>query len=114
MKTVAEAIALVRTRANGRTRWAGQESFVDELLVMEIDRLAAELDRLRAVIGTTADGVLLCDAKELRCLECGFETMPAMASSTQAWCINCGKYQYKISCYSTHAAWEAAQAKKNQ
>lgn len=44
MKTIKDAIAIVRSKANGRTRWEGQEPFLDELLVQEIDRLQARLD----------------------------------------------------------------------
>lgn len=34
-----KAIAIVKSKASGRTRWEGQEPFLDEVLVMEIERL---------------------------------------------------------------------------
>lgn len=37
--TADEAIAIVMSRARGRTRYEGQEPFVDEILVAEIIRL---------------------------------------------------------------------------
>jgi len=48
IKTADDAIALVNTKANGRTRYEGQEPFVDELLVAEIERLRATVEKLLA------------------------------------------------------------------
>lgn len=41
--TVDEAIATVRSRSMGRTRYAGQSPFIDEILVAEVERLRAVL-----------------------------------------------------------------------
>ncbi len=41
--TAGEAIEIVRSKARGRTRYEGQEPFLDEVLVDEIERLRAEL-----------------------------------------------------------------------
>jgi len=41
--TIDEAIATVREMANGRTRYYGQEPFLDEVLVAEIERLRKQL-----------------------------------------------------------------------
>ena len=48
-----EAIAIVDSKASGRTRYDGQEPFMDEVLVKEIRRLRAVVDKLPK----TADGV---------------------------------------------------------
>jgi hypothetical protein len=37
-----EAIAIVKSKANGRTRYEGQKPFLDEVLVAEIERLRAQ------------------------------------------------------------------------
>ena len=64
-----KALEIVRSRAKGRTRYAGQEPFVDEMLAAEIDRLrhsvrdfagqtsrqAARIKELEAAIGKVAD-----------------------------------------------------------
>jgi len=42
--TPQEAIAIVDSKAMGRTRWEGQEDFLDEVLVKEIKRLQKHLD----------------------------------------------------------------------
>ena len=41
-----DAIAIIRDRAAGRTRWEGQQPFADEVLVEEIERLTRELAAL--------------------------------------------------------------------
>jgi hypothetical protein len=41
--TADEAIAIVNSRAAGRTRWLGSPPYVDEVLVQEIARLRAAL-----------------------------------------------------------------------
>lgn len=43
--TADEAIAIVRNKASGRTRFEGQEPYLDEVLVAEIERLRK--DRMR-------------------------------------------------------------------
>lgn len=45
--TADEAIAIVESKARGRTRYEGQEPFVDEVLVAEIRKLR---EALKAVI----------------------------------------------------------------
>lgn len=42
-----EAIAAVKSRAEGRTRYDGQEPFLDEVLVGEIERLRRKLKETR-------------------------------------------------------------------
>lgn len=42
-----EAIAIVNSKASGRTRYAGQEPYIDEVLVAEIERLRSEVSQLR-------------------------------------------------------------------
>ena len=37
--TADEAIAIVKTKSAGRTRYEGQPDYLDEVLVMEIERL---------------------------------------------------------------------------
>ncbi len=44
--TPKEAVTIVRSKARGRTRWEGQEPFLDEVLVEEIERLWVILDAL--------------------------------------------------------------------
>lgn len=46
--TIDEAIAVVKQIALGRTRYDGQEPFVDEVLVAEIERLRKIVTSLRA------------------------------------------------------------------
>ena len=41
--TVDEAITIINSKAAGRTRYAGQEPYLDEVLVAEIERLRAQL-----------------------------------------------------------------------
>ena len=45
-----EAIKIVRSKANCRTRYEGQESFLDETLVEEIERLKKENENLKTEI----------------------------------------------------------------
>jgi len=42
--TPQEAISIVDSRSVGRTRWMGQEDFLDEVLVQEVRRLRKLLD----------------------------------------------------------------------
>lgn len=44
--TVDEALAIVATKAAGRTRWEGSEAWVDEVLAAEVRRLRDENARL--------------------------------------------------------------------
>ncbi len=44
--TVDEAIAIVASKANGRTRYDGQRDFLDEVLVSEIERLRKLVEAL--------------------------------------------------------------------
>lgn len=46
--TVDEAIQIVKQKANARTRYFGQEPFIDEVLVLEIERLRKELERMKS------------------------------------------------------------------
>ncbi len=48
--TPAEAIALVRSKASGRTRYEGQRPFLDEVLVAEIEQLTQELAACRRAL----------------------------------------------------------------
>lgn len=59
--TVEEAIKIVEIKANGRTRYMNQEPFLDEVLVIEIERLRAIVDKLPK----TADGIpiALCETE---------------------------------------------------
>jgi hypothetical protein len=59
-----EAIKIVKTKANGRTRYEGQPAFVDEVLVGEIERLQA---RLKKYIDLYDDTLKQCQelAKEI-------------------------------------------------
>ena len=41
--TVDEAIAIVKTKSAGRTRYEGQPDYLDEVLVTEIERLRDQL-----------------------------------------------------------------------
>jgi hypothetical protein len=45
--TPKEAVAIVKSKANGRTRYEGQKPFLDEVLVAEIERLEKEIESLR-------------------------------------------------------------------
>jgi hypothetical protein len=45
--TVDEAIAIVESRARGRTRYEGSPAPLDEVLVAEIERLREEVADLR-------------------------------------------------------------------
>jgi hypothetical protein len=45
--TADEAIALVKRRAAGRTRYDGELPWLDEVLVEEVERLREENERLR-------------------------------------------------------------------
>jgi hypothetical protein len=49
-RTIEHAIATVRTKASGRTRYEGQEPSDDELMLAEIDRLRAERDLYRLAL----------------------------------------------------------------
>ena len=64
ISTVEEAIALVKSKANGRTRYEGQEPFVDELLVGEIERLRAIVGRVSSAFESEMDGQLANDERE--------------------------------------------------
>lgn len=44
-------IAEVKSKSRGRTRYAGQAPFNDEILVAEIERLRAALTRIRECMG---------------------------------------------------------------
>ena len=46
-RTIEDAIATVREKSMGRTRYEGQEPRDDELMLAEIDRLRAERDLYR-------------------------------------------------------------------
>ena len=61
-----QAIAIVESRARGRTRYVGQEPFVDEVLVTEIERLRADLLALRAVVAFTLHLLLPSNATCVR------------------------------------------------
>ncbi len=45
--TIDEIIKEVRSKARGRTRYAGQEPFWDEMMVAEIERLRREVEEWR-------------------------------------------------------------------
>lgn len=45
--TVDEAIAIVKSKAKGRTRYAEQPGHIDEILVEEIEYLRYELEKAR-------------------------------------------------------------------
>jgi hypothetical protein len=45
-----EAIAIVKSKANGRTRYEGQEPFLDEVLVAEIERLRHRTDAVTRIV----------------------------------------------------------------
>lgn len=49
-----EAIRIVKSKAEGRTRYEGQEPFLDEVLVAEIERLREELAGLNRVVDALA------------------------------------------------------------
>ena len=49
-RTIEDAIATVREKSMGRTRYEGQEPRDDELMLAEIDRLRAELDLYRLAL----------------------------------------------------------------
>ncbi len=53
--TVDEAVGIVKAKAAGRTRWEGQQDFLDEVLVAEIERLRSLLpppvDSSKACLG---------------------------------------------------------------
>lgn len=51
-----KAIADVRSKANGRTRYEGQEPRIDEVLVAEIDRLRGRLGNVIERCEIIADG----------------------------------------------------------
>lgn len=46
--TADEAIAIVRSKSRGRTRFEGQEPYLDEVLVAEIERLREYFDAAMA------------------------------------------------------------------
>lgn len=60
-RTIEDAIATVREKSKGRTRYEGQEPRDDELLVAEIDRVRAERDLYR--------GALRIIAGEAQCVD---------------------------------------------
>ncbi len=45
--TADEAIAIVKTKSSGRTRYEGQPDYLDEVLVTEIERLRDQLSAER-------------------------------------------------------------------
>lgn len=58
--TADEAIAIVKTKSAGRTRYEGQPDYLDEVLVDEIERLRRENSELihdieRAIANHSAD-----------------------------------------------------------
>ena len=42
--TADEAIAIVKSKSSGRTRYEGRPDYIDEVLVNEIERLRAKLE----------------------------------------------------------------------
>lgn len=48
--TPEEAIKIVKAKANLRTRYEGQEAFLDEVLVAEIERLMAARDEVESTV----------------------------------------------------------------
>lgn len=46
-----EAIRIVKSKSRGRTRYEGQEPFLDEVLVAEIERLTRENAELKVALG---------------------------------------------------------------
>lgn len=52
--TADEAIAIVNIKASGRTRYEGQQAFIDEVLVAEIGNLRAKNARLREALSPLA------------------------------------------------------------
>ena len=63
--TVDEAIALVHSKAQGRTRYAGQEPYIDEVLVREIERLRAIVDDSACDPEAEAEARLIAAAPDL-------------------------------------------------
>jgi hypothetical protein len=73
IRNVEDAIKLTNSKANGRTRYVGQEPFADELLVAEIERLRKLLetpepepvvnfgDAAIEVVRAAAAASMLCD-----------------------------------------------------
>ena len=49
-RTIEDAIASVRTKVSGRTRYEGQEPRDDELMLASIDRVRAERDLYRLAL----------------------------------------------------------------
>lgn len=60
--TADEAIRIVKSKSNGRTRYENQEPFLDEVLVAEIERLRAIVDQLP----TDAEGTVYPPPKALK------------------------------------------------
>lgn len=56
MPTLEDAIAIVEAKANGRTRFAGQEAFIDELLLGEIYQLRADMEVAWGIIANAFGG----------------------------------------------------------
>jgi len=86
IKTIDDAIALVNTKANGRTRYEGQEPFVDELLVAEIERLRAENAELLRLAQDARDAFHRMNSPTGREIELQQEVDDARA--TQAICVS--------------------------
>lgn len=57
-----EAIAIVKSKTNGRTRYEGQEPFLDEVLVGEIERLRNMLGKAGELVSNFFEATLLKDA----------------------------------------------------
>ena len=60
--TADEAIAIVKSKANGRTRYEGQEPFLDEVLVGEIERLESLLVDAGKLLSDFLEAVVIKDA----------------------------------------------------
>lgn len=61
--TPEEAIKIVKEKSQGRTRWEGQEPFLDEVLVEEIERLRDREYRM-AKKALSVLGHLQCELEE--------------------------------------------------
>jgi hypothetical protein len=119
--TPKEAIAIVNSKANGRTRWVGSEPYLDEVLVQHITALQARVAELEAVVAklpTTADGVPVGPGESVYNLwEGKVVELAVINESFAGWIAHDGKlgsiiggeFDANISeCYSAEAAARAA------
>lgn len=86
---VEEAIRIVRDKSSGRTRWEGQEPYLDEVLVEEVLRLRGALRYAEGYLEDLRKKVQIPARVSTFCGKCGMDMIHIMDKDSVS-CTYCG------------------------